>query len=96
MIKIDKHYSLTHDSLGWTLVYKEEGSINKNTGKPVIKKNSWHYSKMSVALKRYVDERMKIEGENKDVQSLLDRMARLEKVIERLSSSLPNQVLQDS
>lgn len=54
-INLDDYFHLDISGDCVTLVHKEEGKVNKKTGKMVYPVNKWHCTSVKNALKRYCD-----------------------------------------
>lgn len=80
-MKIDKNWSVSSDSAGWTLLYIKEGSINLKTGKPKITSRASYHANLKQCLVTYLDEQLK---PSETIVEVLERIREVESKIEKL------------
>jgi hypothetical protein len=82
MITLDKNYRVEVDSFNFTLVQEEQtDKVSEGSGKKIVTHNTWHYPKLNMALKKYLQETLKPCS---DIETVLKRIDEVEKIIDKL------------
>jgi len=79
-IVLDKNYTIVPDAACWQLIYRKEGKINQETGKPTISRDQTFHANLSQALHTYIDLELR---ECSDLKEILDAISALEKKIDK-------------
>lgn len=81
MITLDKNYRIETNTYNYTLVQEEETEEINDKGNKIVTHNTWHFPRLGMALKRYLNETLK---KCPDVESILKRIDEVEKTISNL------------
>lgn len=84
VIKLDNNYHLEPDQFkGLVLVFHEERERTKkdNSTQTYTFEDRWYYPKLSQVMSKYL---MLTQNESKTIEDLLERVTRVEKLIETL------------
>ena len=82
-IQIDDNYFISHDNLSYSLHFITEriGKDKEGNNKTYMSKETYYYGSLKMALLRYIDMSLKING---DVNTLLGKLKDIEDKIENL------------
>ncbi len=81
LIKIDDDYTLEPDTACWALHFRREGDINPATGKPTLSRDDTYYPNLGVALKAYIDLKLR---DCSDLNVILARLHELHQHIDKI------------
>lgn len=84
LIRLDDEYTIEPDTACWALHYRKEGEINPATGKPMLSRDDTYHVNLEMALKAYVDKRLKTDATN--VDELLEKLRELHGHVKKVVS----------